>query len=1543
MKKLFFFLIIFNFDFVYAALIRKSKIICFLLILGCSQLSTFNFLYAQKGKAVDFTRAGLPTELQAYLDQATSEKEVKSKNAALISSFSSNYSALEGQMQDRVTTIFNTLQKLRVRPHPDVSGFVNTFNKMCQQSGGNFTPWIESIEYIQSRNKKVKDFTDFVEFTDGLLADRTLYGSRSCTWQLQGGCAFSIRYEQGEIKVVVDKPVELYYSSDRDNGTIYGTTGTYYYFDNRWEGNGGRLNWDRTGIPTTACWAILSKYEAVTKFPKFVADSVQFTNTNYFSQPIYGRVEEALSSKMEPEKYTFPKFRSYQKDFKMKDILPGVDYSGSFMMNGSKFITSDTKNPATLIFYRQGQTFVTVQSVKFTITATKIVSENAAVKLYVDGDSITNNGITVRYLAQEKQLNLINDSKRNYYSPYSDTYHNMDLYCEQIVWKMAEDKLELSMLGASGDQSFSTFESSSYYSERKFREIGGIDQINPVIRVYRYMQSRDMVYEFFMDEFAQAIKMDIMQAKSMIHNLARSGLVSYNEAQGKIYVNDKLVDYAKASAKSQDYDYDALVLESASRRNNAELDLKSNALNVHGVEKFILSDSQQVVIYPRQGELEVRKNRDINFNGRIHAGRFIFYATNATFLYDDFKLDLPQVDSMIFYVTKFNNPQEQHVVYTPLHNLTGFLQIDQSDNHSGLKRVTEKYPIFTSQKDSYVYYDRKDIYNGTYVRDRFYYTIHPFVVKDMVDFVTDSLSFNGVLTSAGIFPDIEEPLKVQPDYSLGFVRKTPRGGYPAYGGKGHFTSRLDLSYRGFRAQGQVDYLTSVTQSKNIVFMPDSMVSVSDTFYVKPEGPFPDINVSRATQRWYPYADSMLVSQLPNGPQFKMYKREASLSGNVVLKPEAAYATGAVTIREGTLESPRFVLRPAEMDSRVTAFTLRSDTYNNIAFYATDMSAHVDYTKRRADFVCNHDMGRTQLPLLLYAAYVDKFSWEMDKKELDLINSKSESSQGLEGLTLRERFAHKEQPGALFVSTDPTKDSLNFHAVCSTYYYNAGQLSCRQVFTVNSADAVIAPGGDTLHVSRGGIISIMRHSQLLASRQNRYHLIYDADLLIEGAKKYSGKGYIDYVDVDNKKQKIYLSEIAPDNSGVSIGKGFISDSANFTLNSAFGFAGNVRVEADKEFYFFDGGVRLLHKCNTGAELGLLAYSSYLNPRQILVTVPEIPTDWKGNRITASMLFDKRDMMPYAAFLTAERAADNELMGAHGYVTYDNDKHEYMIASAEKIQDPENVVDRYLTLNTQTCEMTAEGPIDFNVKQNHVKLFNYGTAILGGKKEGDLEMQSILGFTFPIDEKVLGAMAQIIGDDLRLSPSTPGNEATRRSMIYYMGAEQGAEAYSTYVSTGFFDKMPKEYESTILIEGIDWTYDPVLGYRYDGVASLAMVGKKQLHLSTRVKAQLYRKGNGVFLVLYIQVASDHWYYFNYEFNSQQMLIQSSVGEWVDMIKALPADKRHVSGKSDQGDYRYRITPSRTEVPNFLLRMGGNAESEDDPGDWDVDDDDVIEGDD
>lgn len=1506
------------------------------------------FAVAQKNVIKSFDNQNLPQQMLEYLNQATSDKEKQKANAQLTNAFEKVYATMDLTTKDRIVEISNVVLKLKVRQLPDVYNYISTLTAFYNQNvkDDNFNQWLSCIEFIQSRNKKVKDFTDFIEFTQEFLNDRTLCRTRASLWQTQQGLAFRLHLEGNEIVISFSKPFELYYSSDKDNGTIYGTTGDYYYFDNKWVGKGGRLNWDRTGIPNAQCWAVLNRYEAITKFPKFVADSVMFTNTNYFNTPIMGRVEEQLSSPMAPEKYTFPKFRSYQKDFQLKDILPGVDYSGSFMMNGAKFVTSDTKNPATLIFYRDNKRFITVQSTKFTITASRVVSENAAVKVYLGSDSIWNNGITVRYIVNDKQVTLINDSKRNYYSPYNNSYHNLDMYCENMVWKMNEDILDMSMLGGtSGSQTFSTFESNSYYSESKYRQIQGIDEISPVNRVFRYMESRGMLYDFFIDEFAQAIHMDIIQAKLMIHGLARHGLVSFDESAGKVYVKDKLCDYVRAFAKNKNssFDYDAICLESSAKGSNAILDLSTNDIRMHGVEKFVLSDSQQVVIYPRKGDLVVHKNRDIEFSGRVNAGRFIAHVTDATFRYADFRLDLPKVDSMFFYVTAFNDPEKEHIVYTPLYNLVGNIQIDAPDNHSGLKK-TKDFPLFTSTQDCQVFYDRKDIYDGTYVRDRFYYTIHPFVVKDMVDFKTDSLEFNGVLTSAGIFPDIKEPLKVQRDYSLGFEIETPRSGFPAYGGKGRFKEKIDLSYRGLRGQGELTYLSATIMSKEMVFMPDSMMSTSDTFFVKEDATFPMICNSRCKQHWFPYEDSMRVVQLAKGPQFQMYRGSALLSGYVTLRPAGANARGSVTIDEGTIESMHFALAPRVMDANVSNFTLRSDIYHNIAFTARNMKSHTDYDKRFAEFTSNAPIERTALPLLQYAAYVDKFTWQIDKKELDLQNSKSEDSGGLEGLALRERFAHAEQPGARFVSTDPKRDSLQFHSIRASYLYNLGQLSCKQVFVVNTGDAVVAPAADTLHIRQGGAIDMLKNSQILASRANRYHLIYDADVFIESAKKYTAKGYVDYVDENEKKQKIFLSEIAPDAKGMTVGTGFVADSANFTLNDAFGFAGKVRLDADSAFYYFDGGIRLLHKCAPTEQLGLLAYAAFTNPNMILVHVPQLPTDWKGNRITASVLFDKSTMQPRPAFLTNERAADNELMTAWGFLHYDNESKTYTIAPITKIEDFENVVAQYLSLDTKNCLVTGEGPISFNQRENFVHTFSYGTVEIDGKNDENTEFKTVFGFSFPIDEKVLNTMQQLISDDLRLSPSNPDNDVVRRAMMYHQGAEAGADNYSTYVSSGFYDKMPSQFENTLLFEGINWKYNPALGFYYNGMAGLAAIGKKQLHLNTRVKAQFYKRGSGVYLIMYIQIASDHWYYFNYEFNSQQMTIYSSAGEWIDMIKAIPPDKRATSGKSEQGTYRYRVGSSRTEVQNFLLRIEGlNNGGGSVPGDDEEDsEENTIEGD-
>ena len=1477
-------------------------------------------LLAQKSKPmVTFTGAELPDQLLEYLNGATKMDDKIKANTKLITEFRSVHSGLTSDAQNKLADIFQTLAKNKAKS-ADFTGVIEGANSFYALPAGksNFDGWIASISLLQTKGKNTKRLMDFADFATQLATDRTLSKFQSNRWQAQSGASFTLLCEGQDILVRFEKPMELYYGSKNDFGTIYGTTGTYYYLDSKWRGKGGRLNWDRAGLPATVCWAVLGNYTSDTKQAKFHADSVQFTNTTYFKSPILGFVDDVLSTKKDPDKYVYPQFKSYQKDFKIKDIVPNVDYEGLFMMNGGKMVTNDPENPSSLVFYRGGEKFIVVQSAQFSVTHSRLTVEKARVVIFIDKDSIYNEGVTVRYQTSDKTVNIINSSQRNYYSPYTDTYHNLDIFSEAISWKLDDGSLRFGDLGTAGDASFCTFESSNYYAERKARELQGIDAINPATLVYNYAKKKGFEGEFYVDEFAKSIHLDIIQAKAMIHNLSRNGLVSYNEGMQRVSCKPKLADYVKAVNQVKKHDYDAIVLESSYKSGNAQIDLSNNDLHIEGVKKFVVSDSQKVAIYPRKGQVVVHKNRDISFSGRIDAGRFVMFVTDGEFSYSKFDLDLPKVDSLFFYVKMFDNPDDERLVRTPLRELVGHLQIDEADNHSGLKD-TKGFPVFDSKEKSYVYYDVPDMQKGLYTRDRFYFTLDPFTITDLDDFETDSIYFGGTLTSGGIFPEFAEPLRVQPDYSLGFVRETPPGGFPTYGGKGRFTSTIDLSYHGLHGRGQLDYLTSTTMSQTILFLLDSMFAVTDTFFVREEQGFPEIHNGRTLERWYPYKDSMNIAQMRDGTPFSMFNGKSELSGYVALMPQGAVASGKARVEEdGMLESPLFTLTSTEMDAKVSTFTLRSRLYDKVAFYAENMQAHVDFKNRHADFTSNDAVGRTKLPVLQYMAFVNKFSWQMDNQALDLMDSHSEDSQGMEDVALSDRVG-KKMPGARFVSTHPKQDSLQFFAVRGSYLYDKAELTCREVFEIDVADAAIAPGGDSVHISADAAMHKISDARILATRENKYHEFYGADVIVQGRKSYTGKGYIDYVDEEEKKQRIFMEEILVDKKGMTVGRGFIDDDANFTLNQALGYAGGVRVDADTNAYYLEGGVRLLHKCLPTDQMGLLAFKGYIDPKNVQVEVPEIPVDWKGNRITAGILFDKSTMEPRSAFLTNEKAADNDLLTSWGFLEYDMKAQTYRIASREKLEDPEGVVDRMLTLNTASCDLTGEGPVNLGIRQGVGGNFAYGNVMLDPSQVEQTEINTVFGITFPMEANVVNMLGQLIGDDLRLSPTNPDNELLRQAFVFYMGEEKGTEGYSNYISSGAFDAklQPKQFDQTLLFERIKWQYSPTLGFFYDGVAPLAQVGKKQLHLDVRIKAQIFKRGTDQLFNLYLQVASDHWYYFGYNATKQQLTIYSSVGEWVDYIKGLPADKRQSSDKT--GTFHYRIGTSNSEVPNFLVRFG------------------------
>ena len=111
----------------------------------------------------------------------------------------------------------------------------------------------------------------------------------------------------------------------------------------------------------------------------------------------------------------------------------------------------------------------------------------------------------------------------------------------------------------------------------------------------------------------------------------------------------------------------------------------------------------------------------------------------------------------------------------------------------------------------------------------------------------------------------------------------------------------------------------------------------------------------------------------------------------------------------------------------------------------------------------------------------------------------------------------------------------------------------------------------------------------------------------------------------------------------------------------------------------------------------------------------------------------------------------------------------------------------------------------------------------------------------------------------------------------------------------------------------------GYSASGTAALSNVGKTQLHVNIRYRAQLFKRGSDTHLILYLQIANDHWYYFNYDYRTHHLSISSSVGEWNDHIVSIKKDKRTTD------TFSYSLTNSRNEIQNFLSGFTSDSADE------------------
>lgn len=1411
--------------------------------------------------------------------------------------------------QKEIMRTANLMLSLNMRPTPAFRDYLQAVNTF-RLSGlpGSIIAWHKGLlPFIDA--KMLRQLSTFLENTVNLNQKNTIFRSYGNSWQFRKG---SFAYDFDTTLIVRLNKVDLVCITGRDSIRIHETSGIHYPLKDMFKGSGGKVYWEFVKLDPKKVYALIQNYSIDLKLTSWSADTVNFYHKDFFNFPLVGSLEDRVLVGVPADRATFPKFTSYQTDIEINPLYKDMNYRGGFTLEGARIIGSGYGNRDAVVWInRKGAPFIKLASRSFVINPERMLSQRASATIYHETDSIFHPGVQVRYIDKDKELILIRSGEGATASPFFNSYHKVDMYFEALYYKVGSDNMSMEMLRGIRQQSDAFFESSSYYSLDRYRKMQGIDEVNPINVIYNFTKSTNRKI-FYLSELIEFMQKPAEQVKAMVINLSNGGYIIYNIDTERIEVVDRLTDYLMARSKKQDYDV-IQIHSQVSRTSNAELDLKTFDLNIKGVSMVSLSDSQAVYIYPRDREILLRKNRDFVFTGLVRAGYFDFYANKSSFEYDKFKLNMPQIDSISFKVDTITKDRKlvQVKVKNVLANLSGELLIDDPGNKSGTKDLPV-FPVFISKNDAYVYYDQPRVEKGVYNREKFYYTVDPFVLDSLNSFTTEGLKFSGYLYSDGILPEVREPLKVMDDYSLGFSRQLGKEGIPVYEGRAVFYSKLSLSNRGLDGSGTLKYLTSTSESSRFMFYPDSLVAVLDSFNIAQSSsfpPFPEVSGEGVYQRWLPKMDVMRLSTLP-GKEFTMYNGKSYHSGVLSLTSAGLLGKGKTRFDNADLASETFVFGTQSFTSDTTAFRLYYPDRPSLSFAANVYPGRVDFVKNFASFGTAGKSVRINLPLSRYICYMDKIEWRMNDEELYLTNSLAKRAALSDTVNLAD-LVDFDFTGSAFISTDPARDSLQFFAMEATYRLKENVINAREVKMIRVADAAIFPGNGEVTILSDGNMQPLANATIIANRKQKYHRIYNASAEVKTRHQYNASGYVDYVDARGTVQPIYFGNIRVGDKEQTLGRAFIKPEEQFELNAHFRFTGTVDLLASAQYMNFSGAYQVIDPCNGGRH-AWVTFNSSLNPLRVQLPVSPVMKDTLGDPVLVAMAYSGFFDEIYPAFYQKPKAWGDTIVAASGgWISYNAENEKFVITKEKEAADD---VTPDMELDTRQCILSASGKIETGTDLGQVRLNSFGN-ITHYLPVDSTRFQLGMAVNFFFSDQAMNKLT----DALRKSElqGTDINGFTYQSLLHgILGQKSAADVTNELNLNGQIKRPPADLNKSLLLTGLNMVWDPKLkSFVNENEFGIAGINGNLVNRVVNGYVEIGKRRTGDILNIYIELPGNQWYFFSYGNNYMQAI--SSDNDFNTIVAELKEDKRIQKTGNGEAPYEFIIgTPERRIA--FLRKM-------------------------
>jgi len=1294
--------------------------------------------------------------------------------------------------------------------------------------------------------------------------------------------------------------INLKFLTTADSVNVNNVSGSLELIGNTFVANSGVLTWEHLGKAPQELNVELSEFTFEVNKKEFSAENVTLNYPEVLKQPVKGFVEYKAESKKGSANYPF--FQSYKSGYDLNFVdVKGLYLTGGLTLRGMTLSTSAMdRSLSSLELQGTAVKKFRAESREFIYRDSAFLSDVSSVSIYQRKDSIYHPGLSVNYQVDENSLKLLKTKGNFKNTPFYASYFNMDFTADRLSWDMDSSVVEISILIA-GNRVPALFESAEYYNEYRYNSLSGLYRFHALQVVVNYSRKANQK-TFYTNEVAETTGIDEDKLRSGMKLLMQNGFIKYNVVSGRIDMLDKAFHYVDSRWGRKDYD-NVQISSVSSGKPNGKLNLDQGTLDIFGVEEFIINDKLGISVEPDSGQVVLRKNRDVQFDGTVYAGNYQYKGEEFRMDYDSFLISMPKIANIKFNLnTGDNNKQSnKEQIQNQLVETAGVLYINEPNNKSAQKEFP-KYPIFNATKGATVYFLGEEILNGVYDQS-LYFVIPPFEIDSVSSSDPNSIAFDGIFHSGDIFPEFEEKLRVMPDKSLGFNHPLPEDGIDLLDGQARFFGTIKLDNQGLRGGDKIEYLSSTIRSENFTFFKDSITAVGTYANIEPgdwEGvSYPQLEISNFDMRWLTSKDSLYMTN--RSDPFKMYDETASLEGKTIISKKGLFGLGEMSTRGSNTTSNDFSFEEQGFSARHAEFRIES-TDTIPALSADDVRLDFDFQANTA--TVNPEIegdAALDFPYASYKTSIPSALWKLDEKIVEMTKP-----------------ANININNSYFYSTNPDQDSLVFNATKAIYDIESQALNVSGIPFITVADAKITPSGGEVIIGENGKINKLYNATLQLDTLTGYHNLYEAEIDILSRNKFVGNATYRYVNSIGDTFSIKMGEFSlepiPDANKNgrelrTVSSGNVRKEDRMLISPGMYYKGDVTMYADKPALELQGYIqpdlRDIPNYDTW-----IAYTSDGSAKEVVIDFDNSVTEM-GEPLQAGIHFDNVNNQLYATFINEKRDfSDTDFFKPSGLLTYNAAKNQFVIES-EGRKTGTSYAGKYFAYNEKEQKLEFEGPFKFMSSRKEADFNSAGSG------SGDLLSQEfIFNLMMAIEFDLPNGFTPVIGNDMievvqRLG--LPESTKDLERLLPKVAEIAGNSAAKRYEENIFNEYIPlhslsSDLTKTLLLNNIDmkWSDEEQAWYSV-GKIGLSNTGAQDINANIDGFVEIQKLEMGSAIKLFLQVSPSCWYFFHYE---EDRLIFFSSNEVANEI----IDKKSKAEKAKFGEFVF-LTGDKLEVTNFI----------------------------